>query len=1351
MAERIMAEVPPPPEASQAGKKAVEADLAEKQPPAGVSKSVYALTQFSWGGEGTKTAQAGKKPNENGPPPGVSKEVWELTRTQWGGEGTLPEVVARLDTTENVFSPEFNARGREISRELVRLMTLPYEEKYDGFNNRQIEAYVRQWKTWVTQKRRRYTERRDFEEPPTPAEEKSIEPQDLTGLDTPENLLKRYNDMLDAGAPQSQIEQAKIDLGKYFLEAKRIGLFKNIDTSLKGIYEDMGILLTEQRLTMDEITLGGDGRVGTDRRIDQLKSIAQGNFRALRSRGIASNNLNGVWNAYIDLTYQRFQGSSPDSFGFEGEFEFEAENGGVYAEMARMRELFWRPTYASYYEVTARTEPQFQRAMETFVQWARRALSKDPNEVFGKLQGFKEAVTTAGQRANVDVIELRYQLEALVGVMGGDWANEHYNADHYYQFMWAATKDEGPERFVSLSKMGKGRLAALLWKLDKEDRFEMLYSPQGARGEFMRERNSVEMLNLQDQITNMLIEEAMGMQIKEYHPDDDQKRVVKTKTGANRYLQENLDRLVVFQSDEAFKRLFDGFTLEEQDRLLAELTPKAAELERKIARAKELEEQERQAWKDGRIPSPNIGEDEQIYADWKAGRLGLPEVEEQLFNKLRMASKIRGYLNAGNDPNDLEGEEKLMYDDAKDIAQLALELYGVMAEKAKRGAVFIVDRGQDQMGNEIKDYVPIHWAEKFVQFAENWTKATYGPSGVDQDPYVRDKVGGRAGIPAAELKFRADQARRLAIWQFRTFGYQAKLYDFTLLRDGKPVDINTLGYTKYGDTKRGEDAEEKTDADYIARYRYAVPVNSRILGYDTEGKPVTLAFDNNGRAVTLAFDDDGRQIGIKELEYDYDGKAVIYDKPVKSKIWKEGRIVEEAHRDRKKIVFDNLYKNMPPVEPMLLKTPRGPIDVKTGKMRVNRIEEVHADFNTATHHIYSRWTGHPYWGYQEEDTGMILTPEAVAAAKRIKAGISRPEDEEPHATQLLIVDPTLERITHFPYKESREDKVALAAVEESYQRHFLIQDELHEAFFPEDADDDKNRIAVIIQDYGGSTKEFLHARAFTARWTDMKARRARSFTPYLPLHWASMSEMWGAGSALGVLQMMNKKNAEYRMVGQFPMEKWVNQINPAQDVLDSLWGYRTPQEHRDREGWLEKPTNEADVLEKWYSDFGDRLITGDADKYEHRENQFLIDVRGTLGRLETTMHRIRVMESGVRTERGPLALEGLEIFQRENDGAVPRKLREGGDPSDPDDYYIDSQRFNRRIDAIRDSGSSRHSTDRHFWRAVRFLRSNKPGEGQSLYPEAVIYYELMDEIAVASKRAGAPSSRWEWLKGKIDR
>ena len=1325
-----------------------------------------------------------------------------------GGGGGRWENPRGPNDPDWLWSPEFKEKGRNIAIQIFERESWDYEVKYNDVNGPILDKLYVDWQDWVAQNeerafRRIPFDRRDYltqqtEETPPPAKEvRVIEPQDLDGLSPISVLFTKYNDLRDnPSSTDAEITEVEGQLSKYFLEARRLGLLSGIDRGLRLLYVDImrGVYPDDinRKLSEPEIWAKIDE---TRQAILSLgKTSFQARRRANRAGAYELAPLDGVWEAYVNLTIDdRFSlllngeglTSAPTidgEFAFGGESlaelnQFASSDEQIRAllprdpelrvqatidgeldeeelarlvnnrertvskairdrqeaigrygqdrerfrQMAERRELYWQPTYANYFEVTAQTQPQFETAVETFTSWIRSGLTKSPNELFQRVSGFKDALTTAAVRAGVDVSELRRELEGMIGVLGADHANEHYNADYFKQFMEFAAQDEGPERFVRLGRANRGKVGAVLWKYDNDPRFELYYSPHGSRGQLSFERDPLAQEQLQDVTKDLLILEVMATEIKGYNPDDSEKVLIHQAT------EENLAEVVNFHSDEEFKNLFDGFDQKAQDDFFDQFSPHYPE----FVRAKEIAT----AFRKGIVIFPLTEADQEIYEKMQNGQIvQLKPAEEKYIKRLMIVRRMQQEYKAGRfDPSKLKDDELRMYEEAKNAVDLASELYGVMGEKAKRGGgVFLVERKntdgtvmKDSLDRPVVDYIPNTWAEKYVQFAENWVKATYGG---ELDVETQAKVGGRKGIPADELKYRVDQARRMAIWSLKTYGYEAKLWDFTLLRDGKPADLN-FAYVKdlfgnpYG-------INNSSTANEVERYRYCVPENPRVLGYNSAGKEVILVFDQNGKPIT------GEATG---LEFDDDGNAVIYDlsktsTDIKRFNEKKGEHGEEeiVKRERVRIKFDNLNRNAE-ARSMELKIPGS-----TGKKRV--------DFKTAVNHLYAGWTGHPYWGYQEEDTGLILR--GLEGAKRIRDGQSRPEDEKPHAQFRVQLDPTLQRVDFFHYREDIEDLITLAAVEESYQGHYRIQDELYQNFYSEDADRQYNHIAYNLQDWGGSTKMWLNHRAIYARWTDMLGRRSRTMLPVLPLHFDSMSEVWGArGKALDTLRMMNygrSSGSSYRMVGQFALEKWIGQAGAAQDQFEALFGYASPQEKRDIEGYTEKPTNDADVTLQDYRPHVGFLLNPHETQHEDAEIKFLADVRKSRGRKETVIQRMRVLETGKRGERAPLWLEGIDIWVRNPDGSI--KIEDG------------RKEFNWSVSKMRDVGSSRHSGTRWFWQDTVWTRSDKPGEGQDLYKNVALYYKLMDFPQIADNRLAEEAkkegrshnreSRWSQELGK---
>src|SRR3990167_9440098 len=1467
--------------------------------------------------------------------------------------GVTPEGPRGPESPEWIWSPEFRREGRKIARAILALEKLPYKDKYNAKNGQKLNDLYVEWKKWYAGKEDQSDKRKPFEEskaPPSaelgdavyiaeelraaaeydeeaPLEQRPAGERDLlldeSGTPLPplkdrkeddgsvtEGLLTKYKRLRRERATDDQIDEVEGQLGRYFREAKRLGLLNAVDDSLGPIYKKL-----KENIVKKEVPTSTLWRTEVRRVQREISQMGKDFFEMELEVGVHSEEelirLEGVWNVYTDVAIERFKALLSKEGGvrvgptINGEYNFNIEEvtfsvdtgeeglrrflpkdtqlrdiverdistegriltpeeellrseteevlkrlaGGnedrfkqlvdnrdaaykmlimerearyesnkeerqealknlagdrdTYRRLAIDRELYWSPTYANYYEVYAVTEEQFQKAADTFTQWLRSGLTKSPNELFQRVSGFKDALTTAGARSKMSVdfmVGLRQELEGIIGVLGADHANEHYNPDYLRQFLDFVAADEGPARFVRLGRAYKGKISALLWRFDNDPELELFFATYGSRWQLFEERNVVELHGLREQIKDKLIEEMLGVDIKSYDPRDPARRIHVD------YREANLDDLSRFQPEEDTQNLFEGFTLEDQDNYYAD--PGFKRRLQMVQTAKAIELQLKDGRRLGDLPYSN--EDRVAYLRYKKGELKLTEYEERLVK----AVAIRNFFYEGGKLEDLKKADKAglglyeMYMETKNAVDLAMEMYGVMGEKSRRrGGVYLVDRNpvaisyinfakweehiaddrlteeerkakrlgnllielrtgkkkQEQLSvedlefykkvssNQFVDYIPNNKAEQLTQFAENWVKATYGG---ELDSEIQEKIGrermsveeyrrleaelGNAGlsdarrseiegklrpkgIPAAELKYRVDQARRMAMWAIKSNGHSAVLWDFTLLQNGKPVDPNTLGYHGfYQDNESGGKEKEfiaygqnSSARDPVERYRYCVPVNPRILGYN-----------KNGEEVILVFDADGRPFG---LDYDKTGQAEIYNKP----------------SGGQRIIFDNLNKTSRAV-PMQLKTPIEQLD---GSLKPG---EIHVGFGIPRRlfsHPYFRWSGHPYPGYQEEQTGQFLNEEAFKSAEKNKTRETLPEDEKPYATQRLIVDPTLQRTGHFKSHESREDKIILSAVEESYMGHWRIRDELNQMFLPDGPDVESSRTAYIVQDDGGSIKQWENLVFEAARWPNMKIRRARSLTSVLPLHFASMSEIWGSGGALNTLRMLVYK--EYKMVNLFALQKWVAQTKGAQDEYNALFGFVSEQEGKSKEGVGEKFTNDADRLDKFIAQLRDTFYK---KGYYYRkagaediDNEFMNAVRDSLNRFEITIQKGRILESDIRGERAPLWLEGIDIYERNPDGSIKTDV-------------ADQRIYNQDVDKNRESGSSRHNGTIWFWRGVRWLASGEHWEGQETYPGQAIFYDFMNQYtyesmrAVREKRPGAKlQTHWEWLLGKIVR
>ncbi len=394
------------------------------------------------------------------------------------------------------------------------------------------------------------------------------------------------------------------------------------------------------------------------------------------------------------------------------------------------------------------------------------------------------------------------------------------------------------------------------------------------------------------------------------------------------------------------------------------------------------------------------------------------------------------------------------------------------------------------------------------------------------------------------------------------------------------------------------------------------------------------------------------------------------------------------------------------------------------------------DFDTAVKSLYSRWTNHTYWSYQPENRHMLTDPDVVAAAKRIRAGLSRPEDEDNLASFLLLVDPTLKRVARLEDTQVRDGESAQqqeimlfdAAVEASNQGHWTIVRELNAKFMPEDGNPFKMRTGYNLEDYGGISRFIIRMRQFIASNPKRFARRYATEIANLPLNVSSMPDQFGQEGVLGAIEMMADPigaMADQREVSQFAITKWVEQMRIGNMIFEALVGHMDPQSSFSIEGLFEKPTNNSDKL----SQVWDKLKTY-GTKQDEVENEFFYAVMESFDRLWIVLKLVRTMESDTRNAQGALDLEKTDIFLA--DGKV-----------------------NPAIAVDRNTGSSRHTERVFFDKYIDWLLSPDEGRGQKTYTSEVKVYNFLREKYFYVDAAGVKHEdgrTWaDWLFEKMAR
>jgi len=1157
--------------------------------------------------------------------------------------------------------------GKIIARKIIALETkLKYEERYNEQNGPYIDKLYRELKECVSLiKQQRHNQddwdpSKEYEKPDkyTSVEdahakmvaEISEANKTVTSgkgeetIPTDQPLPDRSLGELRILSRATGAEEVASDLSIYFKKAKDIGLLKEVDAYLASFYmtevekaTSPGKVLKDMEDMRSYITKAG---------IDKFYSLRKGNSEI--------DKLAEVWEPYIDLAFERFR---KKLFGEEsadyipGEFQLAGEENESQAES---KDLFWVPSphYPDYYIVTASTPEEFNIAKDTFLQMVKGgAIGHSPDKILQHMENFAKALghqgVMEGKKGFVTegfMEELRQEFEGVSYIYGADYSNETYNAEQAHAFGNALALHEGPQRWIRLARSGQGQVGAFLWKWDKDPRMTLFHNPSGSRGQIGND--TITQHFLQAEIKRQIIEEAIGIQLKNYdtnlnmdspeaklnwelnldriqHEIRNGKKVSElSKLDQGRYNagKNNLERIGLHQNDDLFKNLYEGF-------------------DKGDANIKNY-----QRFKD-------IGADQL----------------DQLPPNLKRSVALGRIQTALSEGKPLSKEDQELYDAAYKAAasnfEVAFQMVGVTGEKVRRGGgLFFVDKNPyiqtyrrlqfipdkkltskqrltrerarvlillrnndrkiESLTDEDKkiyqeipvenqkdviDYMPVYQAEKFVQFAETWTKIKYG----DDAQFWKD-------------------------------------HDPKTLTDKIAQDIRKKNREEYG-----EKGEMKN---FKAQYRAEKTKAARIqAGYEIQRK------------------------GFEAKLYDEDGK------------------------------------------PMMLKRP------KINPDGSREVEEVEVDFNIAIDHIYSRWTSHTYWGYQPENRHMLLDPEIFAAAKRIRNGESRPEDEDMLATQLLITDPTLCRVKAFPGDQMQKEITLLqAAVEESYQGHWRIDRNMHRLFLPPDGNPDMMRMGYLQEDYGGISRFVMRCRDLIATQPKRYARRMGARIADIPMEVSSMPDIWGQEGVLGAVGMFADqidKVSEQKAAGQFALTKFNDQLYKFGPQLFNAFVGQIAQDggvEVDVEGLLEKPTNNSDKLQKFRSEMFSL-------SYPQFENDMFYAYKQSFERLEKVLQIMRKMESSVRNAQGALLLEKVDIF-----------LPDGS--------------FNPDIADDRSTGSSRHSEKIFYDTYIHWLISTGKGGGVEAYPDdAPLYAWLQNIITADEKKKRNKRKISDWLFDKMGR
>lgn len=1126
----------------------------------------------------------------------------DITRTvepiePGGGGGELPPAPPTAEgehnpeqnpesknTLESLASPE---RGRKIAEGIIKWEAMKAAGEYSKINWKELNQLYQDQRAHITAKRivgLRFKPSQESEDKlPETSKILNIEVDNLKVTKSLKDLLTDYENYthLDSKETEAKFNE---ELESYFREAKRTGLLDGLDKALSSLFNNEVLSGMRRGLSNTEI-MEGIPQARIDGVIQKTAAAVRSLNAVLRSHARDDREmrkLRGVGEMYVALAEDRIyrfiqQGDieaiPPDeAYKIPSEFKL-----GQLESESVAKETFWRHSQGYYIEIYAQTEDEFAVAAETYLN-RLEAITSAPDKIFQKADQFIDVMMNSEGANKVPeefLTKLADQIYARLGFFGADHSNELYHSDQYKQYLDFINKDgKGPNRWLELYGFLDGEVAAATWMLDNDPRWEILFSLYGSRGQLakaaqaQRGKGGVGLFN---QAKEILVEEMMGVKIKN---------------------KSDVANIASNMSDREFTGLFEG--LHRYGKIPDGHSSGDANINvyRKYINTDEQEipREVRHAWRLGKI------------------QLTLKEIEDHLekgtIQSSELAKKFEEKKGRKFNPHTdktldlLDPRDRELYKEARERAEkaveIALQIYGVTGEKSKRGGGVFKVWKTDAEGKRYQDFVPIHLAEKFVQFAITWTKAKY------------------ANAPAKIRTTKVDEARVRAIAEFKKNGFEAKLYD----EDGRPMML-----------KRPKEDPDTPD----------------------------------------------------EIEKDNSGKAMV--------------------------------------------------------------EQVPVDFYLATHHFYSDWTSHTYWSYQEEDRQMLLDPSTFARARKIRAGELRPEDADPWAIQLLILDPTLKRVAKFPSDfEDRERKLTMAAVEDSYQTHWEISRELYRAFFPKYGTPTKDiGIYYGLQDYGGFRKSVESMRARYAEDSERFMRRGRRLLADLHNPVASLPEIWGQGTK-GVTGVMRMFNAPvYNMAGSMALDKFAAQAEVAAKISEALEGGRD-REGNYVEGFLLKLTNESDELQEYFEgvpELGQKWASPD------KQFRFRVGIRKTFGRLEKYEKLLTVMETQIRNASGAQWLKNVDILLDNGkiNPEIERKLVSLPDIENVELTAEELTRFIKEADVLEEL------TEEQFYQMFNEADidegSISTNTGSGRHSAKIIHDVVMDLMIDTEKRGGVELYRGE--------
>lgn len=608
----------------------------------------------------------------------------------------------------------------------------------------------------------------------------AIEPVKRENLEIAGQVITPINELIsvyESGVYLNDPDRFASHAALYFKEAKSTGLLRELDKVLSGIYTKEVRDAIRQGVDSSDVIKGSRirGVEGIQEKIqlalDSWERLCRARMRANPDIRLLlttdpqtgafimdprTERVRGVGDLYARLALERltiaidtrdYEGLNQVDYIRDALGEIQEYELGQVEEEDEEENTYWTIEWGRYPKIHAQTVQQYRIAAETYLG-RLQSVSTSPNELLQGSREFVEAIIRSDGFEKVEkespgfVIDLTDQIRARVGTFGADHEFELYAPKEAKQYLDYTNEDgAGPRRYLQLAKAYEAMVMATVRELDRNPLWDILFSFHGSRGQIARNfaaQKNKEGQGLYDLAFDALVDQMIGVQIIN--------------------LDKNLDNVTKKLSDRQFSKMFDGlyrYGHVPEGRKIGDAHTHAYEEFQRLtpdqqkARRRELSSEQWNSIELGRIQLAV----EELKAEVRAGRITLERGETVISR--------------------LDGRDRVRYQRAKDRAEkfveVGMQIYGAWGEKSKRGGgIFTIQRKNTAGVLTHQDLIPVHLAEKWVQFHETMAKIKYANSSA------------KARTAAVAI------VRAEAITRLKTSGYDAKPIDIEFeLEDGK--------------------------------------------------------------------------------------------------------------------------------------------------------------------------------------------------------------------------------------------------------------------------------------------------------------------------------------------------------------------------------------------------------------------------------------------------------------------------------------------------------------------------------------------------------------------------------------